>query len=82
MITEEGTIDCFEADDTYICVAWVVAPNPCYQTVAIVTGNNYGADIVTLKETLNVKILLDGKTVQLQSVYGNACYMLALKFRA
>ena len=80
-IYEVGTINCFEANDTYLCIAWVVTPSPVHQTVAVVTGNDNGATISTLVESENVKIIRDGKTVKLQSVYGNACYMLAVKLR-
>lgn len=81
-IYELGTIDCFVADnDTYLCVAYVATPSPTMQTFAIISGNEYGTTISVLLESTNVKIKLSNQTVQLESIYGNGCYMLAFKLR-
>lgn len=82
VIYELGTIDCFVADnDTYLCVAYAAAPSPTMQTFAIISGNKYGTTISVLLESTNVKIKLSNQTVQLESIYGNGCYMLAFKLR-
>lgn len=83
-ITKQGTTDCFEltGTDVYLCVTFVVTPDPTQANLYIAIGNPSGSLLVKVTENSDsIKLQLSDNMLQLVSVYGNAGYVEIINFR-